>query len=80
MTSDASITSVGAIPSIELIEAMGRYNKELVDAGIMQSGDGIKPSSQGKRVAFDGDDRTVIDGPFPAIGENNWSRDSGCGR
>ena len=48
---------------------MGRYNKELIDAGIMQSGDGIKPSSQGKRVAFDGDDRTVIDGPFPAVGE-----------
>ena len=62
-------SEAGAIPSIELIEAMGRYNKELVDAGIMQSGDGVKPSSQGKRVAFDGDDRTVIDGPFPAIGE-----------
>ena len=62
-------SEAGAVPSIELIEAMGRYNKELVDAGIMQSGDGIKPSSQGKRVAFDGDDRTVIDGPFPAIGE-----------
>ncbi len=62
-------SEAGAIPSIELIENMGRYNKELVDAGIMQSGDGIKPSSQGKRVAFDGNDRTVIDGPFPAVSE-----------
>ena len=48
---------------------MGKYNEELVNAGIMLSGEGIKPSSQGKRVAFDGDDRTVTDGAFPATGE-----------
>ncbi len=50
----------------ELIEAMGRFNDELVKAGIMKDGDcdGLKPSSAGKRVAFDGAGRTVIDGPF----------------
>ena len=53
------------MPSTDLLEAMGRYNQELVEAGIMLSGEGLKPSSQGKRVAFDGDDRTVTDGPFP---------------
>lgn len=43
---------------------MGKYNEELVNAGIMLAGDGLKPSSKGKRVAFDGTSRTVIDGPF----------------
>ncbi|MCR6672388.1 YciI family protein [Devosia ginsengisoli] len=52
------------MPGSELLEAMGKYNEELVDAGIMQSGGGLKPSSQAKRVAFDGMARTVIDGPF----------------
>lgn len=47
-----------------LFEAMGKFNEELVKAGIMLAGDGLKPSSQGKRVAFDGPSRTVIDGPF----------------
>ena len=56
-------------PSTELLEAMTSYNEELVKAGIMQSGEGLKPSSQGKRVAFDGPNRRVIDGPFPAISE-----------
>ena len=48
----------------EMFVAMGKFNEELVKAGIMLSGDGLKPSSQGKRVAFDGPSRTVIDGPF----------------
>jgi hypothetical protein len=48
----------------EMFEAMGRFNEELVNAGVMLAGDGLKPSSQGKRVAFDGPGRTVIDGPF----------------
>jgi hypothetical protein len=52
------------MPTTELFEAMGKYNEQLVEAGIMMSGDGLKPSSQGKRVAFDGPKRTVIDGPF----------------
>ena len=51
----------GAMPSAELIEAMGKYNEELINAGIMVGGDGLKPSSQGKRIAFDGASRTVID-------------------
>lgn len=59
----------GAMPSTELFEAMGKFNEELVTAGIMQSGDGLKPSSEGKRVAFDGPGRTVSDGPFARAGE-----------
>jgi hypothetical protein len=47
-----------------MFEAMGKFNEELVNAGVMLSGDGLKPSSAGKRVAFDGPGRTVIDGPF----------------
>ncbi len=54
----------GLMPSTELLEAMGKFNQELADAGVMISGDGLKPSSQGKRIAFDGPSRTVIDGPF----------------
>jgi hypothetical protein len=54
----------GMMPSTELLEAMGKYNEDLVNAGIMVGGDGLKPSSQGKRIAFDGPGRTVIDGPF----------------
>ena len=61
----ATIDSEAGFPaSGELLEAMGRYNEELIAAGIMQGGDGLKPSSLGKRVAFDGDSRVVIDGPF----------------
>jgi hypothetical protein len=48
----------------EMFEAMGKFNEELVNAGVMLAGDGLKPSSKGKRVAFDGPGRTVIDGPF----------------
>jgi hypothetical protein len=54
----------GIMPTTELFEAMGKYNEELVNAGIMLSGDGLKPSSHGKRIAFDGASRTVIGGPF----------------
>jgi hypothetical protein len=57
-------SEAGAMPSTELFEAMGKYNEELVNAGIMQGGEGLKPSEHGKRVAFDGPSRTVIDGPF----------------
>ena len=62
-------SEAGIMPSAELIEAMGNYNRELADAGIMRNGEGIKPSSEGKRVAFDGECRTVIDGPFLAVSE-----------
>jgi hypothetical protein len=56
----------GAPPSTDMLEAMGRFNEDLVAAGVMAAGggDGLKPSSQGKRVAFNGSRRTVIDGPF----------------
>ena len=54
----------GILPTKELLEAMGRFNEELTKAGIMRAGDGLKPSSQGKRIAFNGSSRTVIDGPF----------------
>ncbi len=54
----------GTLPTTELLEAMGKFNEELVQAGILRAADGLKPSSQGKRVAFDGSGRTVIDGPF----------------
>ena len=54
----------GILPAPELFEAMGRYNEELVKAGIMLAGAGIKPTSQAKRIAFNGPGRTVIDGPF----------------
>src|ERR671914_3024090 len=57
-------SEAGIMPSTELLEAMGKYNEELVNAGIMKAGEGLHPSSKGKRVAFDGPNRTVIDGPF----------------
>ena len=57
-------SEAGVMPSTELLAAMGAYNEELVNAGIMKAGEGLHPSSKGKRVAFDGPSRTVIDGPF----------------
>src|SRR5690606_23858104 len=62
-------SEAGIMPTTELLEAMGKYNQELVNAGIMLSGDGLKPSSQGKRIAFDGTSRTVMDGPFTETSE-----------
>jgi hypothetical protein len=52
------------MPSTELLTEMGKYNEELVKAGIMLSGDGLHPSSKGARVRFEGSKRTVTDGPF----------------
>ncbi|MCZ7656358.1 MAG: YciI family protein [Xanthobacteraceae bacterium] len=57
-------SEAGTMPSREMFEAMGRFNEQLIAAGIMQTGDGLQPSSRGKRVAFDGASRTVMDGPF----------------
>jgi hypothetical protein len=57
-------SEAGTMPSTELLEAMGKYNEELVNAGIMKDGAGLHPSSRGKRIAFDGPSRLVIDGPF----------------
>jgi hypothetical protein len=57
-------SETGVMPSTELLEAMGRYNEELVNAGIMKDGAGLHPSSRGKRIAFEGTSRIVTDGPF----------------
>jgi hypothetical protein len=57
-------SEAGVMPSTELLAAMGQYNEELVKAGILLAGEGLHPSAKGKRVAFDGPSRTVIDGPF----------------
>ena len=57
-------SEAGVMPSTELLAAMGKYNEELVKAGVMLAGEGLKPSSQGARVKFSGSKRTVIDGPF----------------
>src|SRR5512146_2551779 len=57
-------SEAGVLPSEELLTAMGRYNEQLAKAGIMLAGEGLQPSSKGKRVRFSGNERTVIDGPF----------------
>jgi hypothetical protein len=57
-------SEAGAMPSTELLEAMGNYNEELVKAGVMLAGEGLHPSSKGVRVRFSGEERSVIDGPF----------------
>lgn len=57
-------SEAGVMPSEELLTEMGKYNEELVKAGVMLAGEGLQPSSKGARVRFSGKDRTVIDGPF----------------
>jgi hypothetical protein len=57
-------SEAGQLPSTELLAAMGKYNEQLATAGIMKAGEGLHPSSRGKRVRFSGKERTVIDGPF----------------
>ena len=62
-------SEAGIMPSTELLTAMGKFNEQLAQAGVLLAGEGLKPSSQGKRVAFDGPGRTVIDGPFAETSE-----------
>ena len=57
-------SEAGVLPDTELLAKMGKYNEQLVKAGVMLAGDGLQPTSKGKRVKFSGDKRTVIDGPF----------------
>ena len=57
-------SEAGKMPSTKLLEEMGKFNEELVKAGIMLAGEGLHPSAKGVRVRFNGDTRTVIDGPF----------------
>lgn len=57
-------SEAGILPDEEVFAAMGRYNEELVNAGILLDGDGLRPSSAGVRIRFSGTDRSVVDGPF----------------
>ena len=57
-------SEAGKLPSTELLTAMGKYNEELVKAGILLAAEGLRPSSQGARIKFSGSKRTVVDGPF----------------
>jgi hypothetical protein len=57
-------SEAGQMPSQQLLAEMGRFNEQLVEAGVMQAGEGLHPSSKGKRVKFSGSQKTVIDGPF----------------
>jgi len=62
-------SEAGVMPSEQLLAEMGRFNEELVKAGVMQAGEGLHPSAKGARVRFDGSDRKVINGPFAATDE-----------
>ena len=62
-------SEAGILPTTEMMEAMGSFNEALAEAGVLVTGEGLKPSSQGRRVAFDGASRTVVDGPFSETGE-----------
>jgi hypothetical protein len=57
-------TEAGALPSQEILDAMGKFNEQLIQAGVMLAGEGLHPSSKGARVRFSGGKKTVIDGPF----------------
>ena len=62
-------SEAGVLPTTELLAEMGKFNEELVKAGVMLAGDGLQDSSKGARVRFSGGKRTVIDGPFPETKE-----------
>ena len=57
-------SEAGTMPDTKMLADMGKYNEQLANAGIMLAGEGLQPTSQGKRVRFSGNQRTVIDGPF----------------
>lgn len=57
-------SEAGVMPKQKLLEEMGKFNEELVKAGVMLAGEGLKPTSKGKRVRFSGEKRTLLDGPF----------------
>jgi len=62
-------SEAGIMPSQQLMEDMGNFNQELIKAGVILAGDGLRPSSHGKRVRFSGSQRTVVDGPFAQTSE-----------
>jgi len=57
-------SEAGKLPSAELLTAMGKFNEELVNAGVLLAGEGLQPSSKGARIRYEGSKRTVVDGPF----------------
>lgn len=62
-------SEAGRMPSTELLTAMGKFNEELVNAGVLLAGEGLQPSAKGARIRYEGSRRTVIDGPFPETRE-----------
>jgi hypothetical protein len=62
-------SEAGVMPSAEMLATMGKYNEELIKAGIMKAGGGLRPTSKAKRVRFSGRERSVIDGPFTPVTE-----------
>lgn len=62
-------SEAGTLPEEKLLAEMGKYNEELVNAGILLAGEGLQPSSKGARVRFQGDERSVVRGPFPETNE-----------
>ena len=62
-------SEAGKMPSTELLTAMGKFNEELVNAGVLLAGEGLQPSAKGARIRYEGTQRTVIDGPFPETRE-----------
>ena len=77
MVKATASSEAGVMPSEKLLTDMGKFNEELVAAGIMLAGEGLKPSSKGVRVRFDGADRTVIEGP--SLKSTNSSPATGSG-
>ena len=62
-------SEAGVMPDPKPLEAMGKFNEEMVKAGILLAGDGLHPSAKGARITFSGDTRTIVDGPFPETKE-----------
>ena len=62
-------SEAGKMPSSELLTAMGKFNEELVNAGVLLAGEGLQPSAKGARIRYEGTQRTIIDGPFPETRE-----------
>ena len=69
MVKASAESEAGVMPSEQLLTEMGKFNEELVRAGVLLAGEGLQPSSKGARVRFSGNKRTVIDGPFPETKE-----------
>jgi hypothetical protein len=62
-------SEAGVMPSTELLTAMGKFNEQMVKAGVMLAGEGLQPTSKGTRIKYSGKDRAVTNGPFPVTGD-----------